>query len=191
MLDRFTLALVQFLCKEYGWRFNSSDIQIRNGTVSVIVKGEVYEISNDLQVRRRRLSISPSPYSKSGVYVMKKLCNQGNYIKALKVLHDKLGDDVITNDIKYFIYYKTNLDSDYEVFEYNGLEIAKSIFHQIIINFNIANVQPYNHRYMTMACVILQEKYGKYSRIIDIRNVFDSAKNITDMLETHSKENIL
>ena len=61
----------------------------------------------------------------------------------------------------------------------------------MIINFNIANVQPYNRRDRTMACVILQEKYGKYSRIIDIRNVFDSAKNITDMLETHSKENIL
>lgn len=182
-MDNMQLVLCKKLCKDYGWRFNSSAIQIKNGTISVIVKGEVYEISCDLQVRRRRLSISPRPFSKSGVYVIKKLCNQGSYVNALRALHDKLGDDVITNDVEYHIYYKTDLNSDYKVLKYDNLEKAKSAFHQMIKEFNIADVQPYHRRSMDNACVILQEKYGDYARVMDIRNIFDSAENVTKALK--------
>lgn len=182
-MDNMQLVLCKKLCKDYGWRFNSSAIQIKNGTISVIVKGEVYEISCDLQVRRRRLSISPRPFSKSGVYVIKKLCNQGSYVNALQALHDKLGDDVLTNDVEYHIYYKTDLDSDYKVLKYDGLERAKSAFHQIIRNFNITDVLGFSRSHIERACVILYEKYGDYARVMDIRNTFDSADNVTKALK--------
>lgn len=176
MLDGFTLAIIQSLCNEWNWRFDSSDLQIKNGTISLIIKNTIYEISQSFMVRRRYISKAPCPYTHSG---NSNMYQAHGYINAMKVLHNKLGDDI--EDIpSYIIQYKKAEDKDFTIIETKNFDKGKQTFKQLIRELNVTNVKRYG--YYNLACVMFIEVYNNKKRLIDIRNTYINSDDITALL---------
>lgn len=172
MLDTFTLALIQSLCKDWKWRFNSSKTQIKNGTISIISNGKVWEIASNFQVRERLVSKQPGPYYPTECRVKNKLSNSGSYLNAMKVLHDFIGDGDDNDNpyIDYLILYKTSNDTPYEEIKMKDLKEAKKFFKNKCISYGV-NKQRFSCFDKTKdACVMLIEIYNGTARLLYIKN---------------------
>lgn len=180
MLDTFTLALIQSLCKDWKWRFNSSKTQIKNGTISIISNGKVWEISSNFQVRERLVSKQPCPCYPTECRVKDKLSNAGSYLNAMKVLHDFIGDG--DNDdnpcIDYLILYKTSDDTSYVKIKTKDLKEAKKFFKNKCISYGVNKQRFFWFNKIKDACVMLIEIYNGTARLLYIKNSIVARKDV-------------
>lgn len=168
MIERLQLVVVQKLCLDYKWRFNSSKTQIKNGTISVVVNDKVFEVSNNVyQVRERILCKHPHPFYESEIRIKDQLCGKASYIDAIVALHEVLGDGNYTEEAKpsYFIKY-LNKDKGINTFRDTSfgtdLKVAEKVFKGIKKNAFIDG----NDK----ACLILIEEYNGLTRLLKIKN---------------------
>ena len=167
MSDRFMIAIVQKLCQDYNWRFNSSENQMKYGTISIIIKGKVFEISKDYILRQRRIIKSPTPYTNSHS-TNSNIKQFNSVLEAVKFLHTKYGNDTIEVPT-YYIKYKHKYDKNFINIEANDFNDAKLKFKQLIRELNITNCSPFKE-HKRNACAMLIERYGDVRRLVDIRN---------------------
>lgn len=168
MIERLQLVVVQKLCLDYKWRFNSSKTQIKNGTISVVVNDKVFEVSNDVyQVRERILCKHPHPFYESEIRIKDQLCGKASYVDAIVALHEVLGDGNYTEDAKpcYTIKY---LDKDKNMNTFRDtsfdtdLDTAKQAFRTMK-----KEVFVYGNN---KACLMLIEEYNGLTRLLNIKN---------------------
>jgi len=168
------------MCEDYGWRFNSSKIQIGNGTISIIIKGNIYEISNSLQVRRRNIDMNKYPWYHSNVTILKKLYGKSSYIEAVKALHELLGDDERA-EATYIVKYKSEKDNEFKIKQAKDLLDAKKIFKTTIREYGVVKC---SSRLCTkeIACVMLIEYHNNDIRLVDIRNTYLTKEEVKEEL---------
>lgn len=168
MIERLQLVVIQKLCLDYKWRFNSSKTQLKNGTISIIIKDKVFEISAGIyQVRERIQCKHPYPFYESEIRIKHPLCGKTSYVDAVVALHEAYGDGNYTEDAKpcYTVKY---LDKDKNINTFRDtsfdtdLNTAKQVFRtikkEVFINGN------------NKACLMLIEEYNGLTRLLNIKN---------------------
>ena len=180
MLDGFTLALIQSLCKDWKWRFNSSKTQIKNGTISIISNGKVWEIASNFQIRERLPSKQPCPCYPTECRVKNKLSNASDYLNAMKILHDFIddGDDNDNPCIDYLILYKTSNDTSYVKVKTKDLKEAKKFFKNKCIAYGVNKQRFFWFDKTKDVCIMLIEMYNGTARLLNIKNTIVARKDI-------------
>lgn len=168
MIERLQLVVVQKLCLDYKWRFNSSKIQLKNGTISIIIKDKVFEISAGVyQVRERIHCKHPYPFYESEVRIKDQLCGKASYVDAVVALHEAYGDGNYTEDAEpcYIVKYldkNKNINTFRDTSFDTDLNTAKQVFRtmkkEVFVNGN------------NKACLMLIEEYNGLTRLLNIKN---------------------
>ena len=176
MIERLQLVVIQKLCLDYKWRFNSSKIQLKNGTISIIIKDKVFEISAGVyQVRERIHCKHPYPFYESEIRIKHPLCGKASYVDAVVALHEAYGDGNYTEDAEpcYIVKYldkNKNINTFRDTSFDTDLNTAKQVFRTIKKEvFIIKDIVIKKVVFINLEMMLIEE-YNGLTRLLNIKN---------------------